>query len=362
MGELRRKYAEIRDALRREIGDGKYNANRPFPSEMAIARRFGAARQTVVRALRELQAQGLLARRQGAGTMLTSTARKLTGRIALISHGSSYCEIFAPIARAISHLCLTNGCSLLFTDIALDDNRQRVEQVMRQAREYVRIGVDGVIFQPVELMKNAQDVNREIVELFDAAKIPVVLLDSDIVPAPERSRYDLAAVNHFAAGMKLAGHLRKAGAKRIVYLLQHDRAPCVQARYMGVRTGCEGLPLAGKGVFAEPDDIVRIRRCMRTLRPDAFACYNDRQATLLLQTLSRIGVKVPDEVKVAGFDDVNYAILATPRLTTMHQPCKELAELAFDMLQARIKAPDAPAKETFLDAKLVVRDSTTKEP
>ena len=360
MGEIRRKYAEIRDALREEICGGKYGPGRRFPSEAALARRFCAARQTVVRALRELQAQGLLSRRQGAGTVLTPAASHLTGRIALIVHGSGYCEIFAPIAREISHLCLKHGCTLLFTDIDFADNRQRVAQVMRQAREYVDIGVDGVIFQPVELMKNAQDVNREIVELFDASGIPVVLLDSDIVPAPERSRYDLAAVNHFAAGMKLAEHLRRTGSKRVVYLMQHDRAPCVQARFMGIRTGCEGLQLEGRCVFAEPDDAAAIRRCVRRLKPDAIACYNDRQAALLMQTLAGMGVKVPGDVRVAGFDDVNYAMLATPRLTTMHQPCRELAELAFDMLMARIKAPDAPAKETFLNATLVVRESTGK--
>ena len=353
-----RKYAHIRDTLRSEIGAGRYDASRPFPSETTLSRRFGVARQTVVRALRELQEQGLLVRRQGAGTVLSCAARRFTGRIALIVHGTSYCEIFAPIARAISHLCLTHGYSLLFSDIAFDDNRQRVVQVIRQAREYVKMGVDGVIFQPVELMRNAQNINREIVELFDAAQIPVVLLDSDIVPAPERSRYDLAAVNHFAAGMKIAEYLRRTGSRRIVYLLQHNRAPCVQERCMGLRTGCEGLPLAGKGVFAEPDDAARIRRCVRSLKPDAIACYNDRQAALLMQTLAGMGVKVPDDIRVAGFDDVNYATLATPRLTTMHQPCQELAELAFDMLMARIKAPNAPAKETFLNATLVVREST----
>ncbi len=360
MGGLQRKYAEIRDTLRGEIAAGKYGAGRPFPSEAMLARRFGAARHTVVRALRELQSQGVLTRRQGAGTVITGAAQHLTGRIALIIHGSGYCEIFAPIARAISHLCLTHGYSLLFSDIALDDNRQRVVQVIRQAREYIKMGMDGVVFQPVELMKNAVDVNREIVELFDAAKIPVVLLDSDIVPAPERSRYDLAAVNHFAAGMKLAEHLRKTGSRRILYLLQHNRAPCVQERYMGLRTGCEGLPLPGKAVFAEPDDVARIRRHVRSLKPDAIACYNDRQAAILMQTLARIGIRVPGDIRVAGFDDVNYATLATPRLTTMHQPCRELAELAFDMLMVRIKAPDAPAKETFLNATLVVRESTEK--
>ena len=354
------KYKQIADSLMAEIRDGKY-ASRSVPSENQLVRRFGVGRQTIQNAFALLAERGLIRRRQGLGTFLTAAARHLTGRIALIIHGSGYCEIFAPISRSISHFCQTKGLSLLFSDTACEDNRQRVVQVIRSVRECIKAGIDGVIFQPIELMRNSEKINREITGLFSAAGIPVVLLDSDIVRQPERSGYDIAAVNHFAAGMKLAGHLRDVGAKRIAYLLQKNRAPCVQDRHLGLRTGCDGLALAGTGFFAEPDDTTAIRRMIRTLRPDAIACYNDRQAVLLMRTLSTLGLSVPRDVMVAGFDDVNYATLATPCLTTMHQPCEELAALAFDMLMTRIANPEVPARETFLDARLVVRDSTRRK-
>ena len=55
---------------------------------------------------------------------------------------------------------------------------------------------------------------------------------------------------------------------------------------------------------------------------------------------------------------MNYATISSPALTTAHQPCNELADLAFEMLLARIDKPDAPVRETFLDAPLVVRETT----
>ena len=78
----------------------------------------------------------------------------------------------------------------------------------------------------------------------------------------------------------------------------------------------------------------------------------------MITTLAKLGYSVPDDVKVAGFDDVNYATISAPALTTAHQPCNELADLAFEMLMSRIDNPDAPPRETFLDAPLIVREST----
>ena len=73
--------------------------------------------------------------------------------------------------------------------------------------------------------------------------------------------------------------------------------------------------------------------------------------------LAALGKRVPDDIRIAGFDDVNFATLCSPALTTAHQPCDELAELAFELLQARQRNPAAPPREAFLSAPLVVRGS-----
>ena len=77
----------------------------------------------------------------------------------------------------------------------------------------------------------------------------------------------------------------------------------------------------------------------------------------LITMLAQLGYAVPKDIKVAVFDDVNYATISAPALTTAHQPCDGLADLAFEMLMARIDRPDAPPRQTFLDTLLVVRES-----
>lgn len=351
------KYQSVLSSLLNDIRAGKYRET-AFPSENMSARRFSVGRKTVIKVYDELERRGLVVRRRGAGTALTRKADRDSGRIGLIIHGSDYCELFAPVARRVSHLCQKNGLVLLFADLSGDVVSRRIGNVAATAEKFVKIGVNGVIFQPVELVKGAEEINRKILATFDKAGVPVVLLDSDIVRSPGRSSYDLAAVNHVEAGRRVGEHLVRCGAKRIAYLMEREHAPCVQDRYLGVKIGADGKMVKGCAVYAKPDNITSIRKAIKALKPDAFACYNDREARLLISTLAQLGYDVPKDIQVAGFDDVNYATISSPALTTAHQPCSELADLAFDMLMARIDKPDAPVRETFLNAPLVVRKTT----
>lgn len=350
------KYEKVQHTLQQEIRDGCFIAGQKFSSDAQLMRRFGVSRATVLRAVEELVRGGILCRRRGSGTYVSSRVRY--GRIGLLIHGSDYCEFFLPFARRISHLCQRRALGLLFADLSDGPTLARIEKVRAVVADWIAQGVDGVLFQPVELVPNAVKINEQILSAFDGAGVPVVLIDSDIVDAPQRSRYDLVAVNHFDAGRRIGDCLRKAGARRIAYLSQRHRAPCVLARELGVRTAATELPLAGETLYAQPTDRRRIKAFLSSRRPDAIACYNDSQATLLVKTLTALGKRVPEDVMVAGFDDVNFATLCSPALTTAHQPCDELAEVAFELLEARQKNPSASPREVFLSAPLVVRDST----
>lgn len=355
---MKSKYHTVLNRLLGDIRSGKYLST-AFPSENMSARRFSVGRKTIIRVYDELERRGLIKRRRGARTSLTRKANNEFGRIGLIIHGSDYCELFSPIARRISHLCQQKGLSLLFANLSSDTIGSRIDKVAETVSEFIKTGVNGVIFQPIELVKNAEAINRELLAAFDAAGVPVVLFDSDIVRSPARSCYDLAAINHIDAGRRIGEHLVRCGAKRIAYLMEREQAPCVQDRFLGVKIGAEGHMVKGEAVYAKATDLSAVRKALKRLNVDAFACYNDREARFLIATLAKLGYSVPDDVKVAGFDDINYATISAPSLTTAHQPCTELADLAFSMLHSRIDDISAPPRATFLTAPLVVRESTT---
>ena len=81
---------------------------------------------------------------------------------------------------------------------------------------------------------------------------------------------------------------------------------------------------------------------------------------LLRNTLRKFGLGVPEDVMLAGFDNVQYARLMSPPLTTVHQPCADLARIAYRTLRERISDASLPPRRILLPAPLIVRESTQR--
>ena len=350
----------IFETLRSEIRSGKYRAAVRFPSETALARRFACSRQSVVHALMSLQDLGLLRRERGAGTFLTRKAQLYGSSVGLIMSCIGSGEIFPPICRELLRLSQSEGLTLLLGADASDSADAGAARALELAQRFVESKVAGVIFQPMEYYRESERCNREIVSVFERAKIPVVLIDRDIVPTPRRSPYDVVGINNFSAGRRLAQHLVECGASRVRFLLKPQCAATVLERMIGAQSvlGADGsFPLE-----ADPSDVRAIGEAVRGRHgADAFICGNDAIAVRLLATLRKLGRRVPDDVLVAGVDDVAFAALATPPLTTVRQPCAAIAREAFTRLLSRIEDPDQVPRECCLDAPLVVRASTQRK-
>ena len=92
-------------------------------------------------------------------------------------------------------------------------------------------------------------------------------------------------------------------------------------------------------------------------RFDALVCANDKIAGGVMHALLNQGVRIPEDVRIVGIDDVAYASLLPVPLTTVHQPCHDIGESALDAMLERLDRPKAPARNVLLDCWLVVRES-----
>ena len=350
----------IVDELRSDILAGKYNARARFLSEAQIMRRFGVARQTAVRALERLAQDGLVYRKKGSGTFITDSARNRTGMIGLIVPGLAYAEIFAPVCSALSRLCSQKGYTLHLADFSSEDPVERARLAEMVASDFAQRHVAGVIFQPVEFLADSDAINERIVARLGAAKIPVVLLDGDLVAPPKRSRYDIVAVDNFAGGYAIGRHLLQQGVTRIHFLMRDHWALSVQERLHGLMVACaeSDVPFTRANIFhAEPTDRAKVAALMKgPRRPQAIVCGNDTAALRLKMTLEGLGYHVPADMLLAGFDDFQHAKMAS--LTTCRQPLSKIAAACMDMLLSRMDHPGDAPRESRLHADFVAREST----
>ena len=228
------KYREIFEKLQGDISSGRYKAGSRLPSEAELVRRFGVSRMTVFRAMRELQSLGIVTRRVGSGTYVSTTANPGSHVFGLLIPELGQTEIFEAICKGMMEAPEAAHHSLLWGNSGSvdSDKEEAAEQLCQQ---YISRKVAGVFFAPVEFSAHRNQANHRIVAALDRARIPVVLLDRCLEPYPRRSKYDLVGIDNRRTAYLATEHLITAGAKRIVFLARPNSAPTVDARIAGYR-------------------------------------------------------------------------------------------------------------------------------
>jgi len=358
------KHTEIRNQIEADIASGKFLTGARLPSEIQLVNQFGVSRPTVGRALRDLETKGLVERRAGSGTYVRSTAAQsaISRIFGLLVPGLGTTEIFQIICGEIASLARVKNYGLLWggSTNPNEDNDASLEHAEELCKQFIARKISGVFFAPVELTPGQEQANRRLAESLRAAGIAVVLLDRDLMDFPKRSDFDLVCLDNMAGGYMVAEHLIKLGCRRFYFVARPLSAVTVDARIAGVREALvrHGIePIPGWVRTGDPADGKFVRSLIAGKQADAFICANDYTAAVLLRNMETAGARVPRDFRVAGFDDVKYATLVSPPLTTIHQPCREIAVIAFRTMLERLAEPALPARSIYMSPHLVVRES-----
>jgi len=285
------------------------------------------------------------------------TARRLrTGRSGVIA--LAFPELpspyFAELAVEVIAAARRHGCTVLMDDTAGDPRAE-----LRIASGLGDPMIDGVILSPLGLDQN-ELVARD-------RQIPLVLLgeaDFGLV-------CDHVHIDNVAAAREAVEHLAAAGHRRIAAIGWQDPTPraTAQQRMAGYRQALEaaGLPVEPAlcppvRAYFRPDGAAAMRRLLKLpARPDAVFCFNDLMALGALRAIHEAGLRVPQDIALVGFDDVEEAEYAIPSLTTVAPDKTGIAEAAVDALLHRIAEGYAtPGRLIQPGHRLVVRDSSVR--
>jgi DNA-binding LacI/PurR family transcriptional regulator len=354
------RHRAIYEALLAEIQSGLYKPGERLPSEAALCERFQASRITVAKAFQTLQRENLVNRRPGSGTYVQTPPQSQPSlRFGLLIPDLGTTEIFEPICQGIMRSPAAKSHSLSWGHSASheEDTEQATERLCRQ---YIAQHVDGVFFAPAEYSATRDEANHRIAALLARANIPVVLLDRCIERYPDRCDLDLVGIDNHRAGFVITRHLLQSGATRIVFAMRRNSAGTVTARMAGFREALLSLQneVFGTTVSGDFEDPTWVRAMLDRERPDGIVCANDVTAARLMKTLVALGVRIPDEVKITGIDDVSYARFLPVPLTTIRQDCAEMGAVAMSAMLDRIRRPNQPVRDILVRADLVIRQST----
>lgn len=232
-------------------------------------------------------------------------------------------------------------------------------------RQLVAGRVEGVVFRPLGA-KDGFKCNFELARILTNAKVPLVLLNRDYLMPPERSGFDLITVDNIMSGRILARYFVRKKYERVAFLF--DNRPNnpnsnFDLRLFGIagELAVDGFTSAVRKLKFAPSDESAVKRLLKSSeRPSVIACGNDEIAAELVRTITKLGMRVPEDVAVTGFDDLPCARESIPPITTIHQPLEAIAETALRTLFARIHNPGTAPRVVSLFADIVERRSTAK--
>lgn len=260
---------------------------------------------------------------------------------------------FTSLVESVEHALGGDGKQLFLCDAQSDPAVEAQRLASLVARN-----VDGIVISPTHGADSAAAVAQT------AHRLPLVQLDRFVAGTST----DWVGVDDIVAMRLVIDHLADTGARSAAYVGSHLTNSSSEQRLTGFlrRTKELGMSVAPDAVLlgrysVEWGEEAAERLIDTATLPDAVVCGDDLIALGVTRGCRGRGVRVPHDVQVTGFDDIEFARLTDPPLTTVHQPRERIAAEAVRLLAAAIDTVGANRRTSAhiaLEPELVVREST----
>ncbi len=348
--------AQLYHQIKWLIVSGELHAGDRLPPIRKMAAVLGVHMHTIRFAYRKLEAEGLVETRQGRGTTILeydhydftqhiSQATSFTVGVLLPGHNPFY----GPFLQGLEDAALDSP-TLLFVSYTRDNP----EFAQRTVKQYLAKGVDGLV-----LASTGHVVGNEYLKRDTNKSVPVVY--ADIVEAKEYS----VLFDSFAAGYKATKHLFEHGHREVALLTCPLEWDVVAGVVRGYRMACTEF-----GMAEDPNLIVEVpdfsiqsgslgaQKLLQLEKPPtAIFAIADMLAIGAMRALKMNGLRIPEDVALVGYNNIELASLVEPALTTVTAPAYAMGFQAMKMLQARIAGKEVKQKQIILENELIARRS-----
>jgi LacI family transcriptional regulator len=328
------------------IKDVARAANMSVATVSRVLNGSGPVSEETGRLIREVAGRMRYVPHSGARSLITSKTDTLG-----VLLPDLYGEFFSEIIRGMDSTAQRHGFHLLISRTYAD--KHEIETAMRAMRGRV----DGVVVLSPDLDSDS------LLNL--PSTIPVVLLCS----VARGSEMDSLTIQNCRGAREMVTHLVDRGHRRIGIIKGSPRNYDAAERLRGYRMALRDAGIAPEASLEREGDFTEATGYSATIellamakRPTAIFAANDAMAIGALSALRESGVRVPDDMAVAGFDDIPLARYMDPPLSSVHVPICELGERAVEMLLHGVTHKnDHPRRRERVSTELVIRRSTGGE-
>jgi len=353
-------HTQIYEIIKSEIDGGKLQVDQKLPTQKELTLQYNVSMITIKKALNDLMKSGYLYAIVGSGTFVAQRSMVLNFNhqkaigLVLVDLKSPF---FSLIMQSVEEQVSQKGYTLLLSKSSGNVDREKV-----LIENLVRTGVDGLIIASM----SHEHYSTGILKKLQKEDFPFVMVsyieDKDIC---------YIGTDNEMGGYIAAKHLIDLGRKRIGYINGEHGNLLGEIRKKGFRKALNehGIPFNKEFEFRlqlkyEWNDFesgYKIGKSFSELknRPDAIFAYNDLSALGFMKGVLESGLKVPEDVAIIGFDDIERCQYAPVPLTTIHQPTNEIGAQAVNLLMRRMNK-EKIFSWVGLTPSLVIRSSTSK--
>ena len=363
-------YVQLLEQLRHLILSGEWAPGSRLPSEAELQRQLKISRSTIRQALSNAEVQGLIERVPGKGTFV---ARSPTGTQGSHLIGYITCDSFrylqGQLVSGAESIVRAREYRVVFcnSNRDIDEENRLLEQLVLEDE------VEGILIWPVLY----DDPSRRLFRLAHQGLVPLVLVDRTF----NGLACDYVTSDNYAGARAAVEHLVELGHRRIVFLSRPIlQLLTIAGRLRGYQDAVRDAGLAPLDpwlvgavgqemeiIFAlhsysevasqEVEQIVQYLQAPQ--RPTAIFAMNDMMAMQAMKAISLVGLRVPEDLSLVGFDDegIVTTLLDVP-LTTVAQDGFAMGKRAAELLVERIEGHDGPSRQEVLPIELRVRAST----
>jgi LacI family transcriptional regulator len=348
------KCVQVKEYITQQIHFGELKPGSEVPSLSELSRQFSINRNTAVKALNELAAEGRIYQRRGLGSFVSPKKDKLrTGNFAiLLSNLSS--PVYGNIIHGIEEHCRALSRHLISAS-HLASRKIQKETITRLVDENK---VDGIVLFPASTDKD--EIN--FLEQIRASGMPMLVF----YPQGALSGLSTMTFDHFEGLTISVEHLLGNGYRRIGFVTTRHHCFDEMERLYGYRNALEkaGLTFREDYVFSVEDAEERYARpaadaiLAHSDRPEALAVISDEVAIGLINRFQELGIKVPDDIAMTAGGNIELGMHPFYSLTTITPNFQQMGKAIAECLERQASISNAPPERLVFRQSLVIRGSS----